>query len=135
MPSSRPRFRNRLAWVPLALAVFACGPPNDPLPDAMIGIWRNPAPGYEENTFEVRRHAIVIGIDQYQSVFHPILSVEEVTEDGDREFRIVYATEGGGESPMTVAFVAGTPPRLRIGARPDQWVREDQAPLLREDAR
>jgi hypothetical protein len=134
MPIPHPEFRYELALLSLLFAAFACSSPNDPLPEEMIGRWRNPAPGYDDNYFEIRTRSIVIGVNKYESKFHPIVSVEATTSGGAVEFRIEYATDEGGVAPLLVALEPGSPPRIRIGARPDRWVREDQAHLLDGDA-
>ncbi len=100
----------------------------------MLGVWRNPAPGYAENYFEIRRNSIVIGVDENESSFRPIVSVEATESGRETEFRFEYSLEGGRVAPLLVVLIPGNPPRIRIGARPDQWVREDHAHLLKQGA-
>ena len=116
------------------MTAFACGSPNDPLPEEVICIWRNSAPGYADNYFEIRRDAILIGIDAYQFKMHQIVSVQSTPSPGLTEFRIEYRADDGEAVPLLLAYTPGNPPRLRIGARPDQWVPEEHAHWLKKKA-
>jgi hypothetical protein len=126
--------RHRLAWAPLLLAALACGSPSDPLPEGMVGIWRNPAPGYAENYFEIRTDAILFGLEKYEFNLHAIASVQAEPSDGHTDIRIEYTTNNGETAPLLLVFIPGDPPRLRIGARPEQWIPEEHASWLKKEA-
>jgi len=125
--------RPGLTWVSLLFAAFACGAPNDPLPEEVIRIWRNPAPGYADNYFEIRKDSILIGIDEYQFKMHPIVSVQSNPSRGQTEFRIEYTADDGEAVPLLLVYMPGNPPTLRIGARPDQWIPEEHAHWLEKE--
>ncbi|MBW2391114.1 MAG: hypothetical protein JRG89_22155 [Deltaproteobacteria bacterium] len=126
--------RHQLTWASLFLVASACGSPNDPLPEEVIRVWRNPAPGFAENYFEIREDSILIGIDAYQFKMHSIASVESTASRGLTEFRIEYMADDGEAVPLLLVFTPGNPPRLQIGARPDQWVPEEHAHWLKNEA-
>jgi hypothetical protein len=120
--------------MPFLFAAFACGSPNDPLPEEVIRIWRNSAPGYAENYFEIRKEFILFGIDPYQFKIHEITGVQLKASARETELRIEYRAADGGAVPLLLVYTPGNPPRLRIGARPEQWVPEEHARWLNKEA-
>ena len=119
------------AGVCLLFAPVGCG--SDPLPGDLIQVWRNPAPGYRDLYFEIREGAIVFGTGDHSSRMHSIESVQLQRVGGATEIAIEYRAEDGEAVPLNLVHTPGSPPRLQIGSRKDQWIPEKHADWLKDE--
>ena len=117
----------------LVLAIIGCGTASDPLPEDLIGVWRNPAPGYEDRFFEVREGWVLFGVGKFDSRMHPIESIHADEVGSTTKLTIEYRAEDGEPVPLELVYVKGNPPHLRIGAREDRWIPEKFASWLQDE--
>ncbi len=116
----------------LLFSLVGCGS-SDPLPEELFQVWRNPAPGYRDTYFEVRRGSIIFGTGTYTFNSHPIRGVRSRRVGKTTEFTIEYRANDGETVLVNLLHTPGSPPRLRIGARPDQWIPEKYADWLKQE--
>jgi hypothetical protein len=116
----------------LALGVIACGA-TETLPPELLGTWRTDNPVLRESYFELREGWVVFGADRYRASMHPIRSVASTRSGGSTEYDIEYTDEDGAFLPLHLVYTPGSPPRLRVGQRPDAWVPESAAHWLKEE--
>lgn len=65
-------------------------------PDALLGVWKTSAPQYADRYFEVRKVALLFGMEGSVSIsINPILKVERVPGESVDFYVIHYAGEGG----------------------------------------
>lgn len=115
----------------LLFAPFGCG--SDPLPDDLIQVWLNPAPGYRDRYFEIREGSIVFGTGAYSLRIHSIERVRLQRVGEATEIAIEYRADDGETVPLNLVYTPGSPPRLRIGSRKDQWIPEKYADWLKDE--
>lgn len=118
----------------LLLTIGGCGSnAPEPLPDDLIQVWRNPAAGYKDHYFEIREEWVLFGTSDFGFKIHPIQSVHSKTVGKATEITIEYQADDGEAVPVFLVYTPGSPPHLRIGARPELWVPEKFASWLNED--
>ncbi len=117
--------------VSLLFALVGCG--SDPLPDDLIQVWRNPAPGYRDRYFEIREGSIIFGTGAYSFEMHSIERVRSRRVGKTTEITIGYRANDGETVPVNLVHTPGRPPHLRIGSRPDQWIPEQYATWLKDE--
>ncbi len=117
----------------LVLGIIGCGTSSDPLPEDLIGVWRNPSPGYVDRFFEVREGWVLFGAGKFDSKIHSIESIQVDEVGSTTKLTIEYRADDGEPVPLNLVYVRGNPPYLRIGAREDRWVPEKFATWLQDD--
>lgn len=126
--------RETVIGVSLLLAISGCGgDASEPLPEDLIQVWRNPAPGYEDRYFEIREQWVLFGTSDFTFKMHPIESVQSQHVDKVTKFTIEYRAADGESVPVHLVYTPGSPPHLRIGAREDLWVPEKFASWLKDE--
>ena len=117
--------------VSLLFALAGCG--SDPLPDDLIQVWRNPAQGYSDRYFEVREGSIIFGTGAHSSKMHSIERVRSQRVGETTELTIEYRADDGETVPLNLVHTPGSPPQLRIGSRPDQWIPDTYIGSLKDE--
>ena len=117
--------------VSLLFTLVGCG--SDPLPGDLIQVWRNPAPGYRDRFFEIQEGWIIFGssVDSYKA--HSIEGVRLRRVGETTEIAIEYRADDGETVPLNLVHTPGSPPQLRIGSRPDQWIPDTYIGSLKDE--
>jgi hypothetical protein len=98
------------------LAIFACSfgcqsEKEKAIPDALIGVWKTSAPGYENNSLELRKDEILFGVGRSEFSANSIFKVKTVRPDGERTSLItIYYTDGEGKDNAVSIYYDQTPP-------------------------
>ena len=117
----------------LALAGAACRGEPEVLPAELLGTWRTQNPEFRNSFFELREGWVVFGADGYTASMHPIHRVASKRSEASTEFAIEYLVDDGAALPLLLVYTPGSPPRLRVGRRPDAWVPESAAHWLAKE--
>jgi len=118
----------------LLFVIVGCGGgASEPLPDDLIQVWRNPAPGYKDRYFEIRKDWVLFGTSDFTFKMHPIERVQSERVGKTTEFTIEYRADDGEAVPVRLVYSPGSPPHLRIGIREDLWIPEKFASWLKKD--
>ena len=117
--------RHVMAGLSLLLAAAGCGNiASEPIPDGLIQVWRNPAPGYQDRYFEVRWDSVLFGLSNSAPKMHPIETVQSEKLGKTTKLEIEYRADDGEPVPLYLEYTPGSPPKLRIGVREDLWIPE-----------
>ena len=108
----------RAIWLLLALA----GCEAEPVPAALLHVWRTDAPAYAGRHLEIRKNTVVFGTGPYTSDFHPILGVDsKPVEPGSTLYTIHYRADDGARLQLRVVLTPGMPDLLRIDHLDEVW--------------
>lgn len=123
-------------WARFAAVAFAAlvGCAAEPVPDALLGVWRTAAPGYGDRFLRVASDSVAFGTGGDGSSSH-LLEDVEVTPLGEGRLRCVlhYALRDGAAAQLRLVLEPGPPPTLRFENREEAWHR-DQRRLARGGA-
>jgi len=98
------------------LAIFACSfgcqsEKEKAIPDALIGVWKTSAPGYENNSLELWKDEILFGVGRSEFSANSIFKVKTVHPDGERTSLItIYYIDGEGKDNAVSIYYDQTPP-------------------------
>lgn len=108
----------RAIWVLVALA----GCRAEPVPTALIHVWRTDAPAYRDRRLEIQKGMLVFGTSAYMSDLHPIVGVDsEPVEAGSTLYTIHYRADDGARLQLRVVLTPGKPDSLRIEHLDKVW--------------
>lgn len=119
------RSRNILA----ALAIFLClcGCQSDEystLPDELVGVYKTSAPGYEDNSLELRKDEIVFGVGDSKFTVNRILRVKIAPEAEAKTFLITigYSDQNGEEKETSLIYDQRGAESIRFKNQPQiEW--------------
>jgi len=105
------------------LAALACGPRRlDDVPADLLGTWRTQAPRYENNFFEVRRDALVLGVAGRELDVLPIREIDWTSDaEGNAIYRFHFVADEGYEDVLVVTRVGSGGRAIRLASRADLW--------------
>ncbi len=116
----------------LSLVLSSCGG-SEPLPDELLRVWRNPAPGFQDRYFELREGTLIFGTGGESFKLHSIERVESSRVGQSTAFSIGNRSDDGETVPLKLLHTPGSPAPLQIGSRPDRWIPEKDAHWLKEE--
>lgn len=106
------RWRIILAVLAIFVCLFGCqSEKEETIPDALIGVWKTSAPGYENNSLELRKDEILFGVGRSESSANSIFKVKTVSLAGEKTSLItIYYTDGEGKDNAVSIYYDQTPP-------------------------
>lgn len=106
----------RRSFILAALAVFVClfgcrSKKDESVPDALIGVWKTSAPGYEDNSLELRKDEILFGQGHSKFSDNSIFEAETIQLPDQKTLLItIHYTDEEGKDNVSSFFYDRTPP-------------------------
>jgi hypothetical protein len=116
--------------VAIVLATIACGPSNEELPEALVGVWRTDAPRYADRYLELQPGFVTFGTGPVSMDLYALASVssEPVKPPArGRLYTLVYTDGEGLPSSLRLIHDERNPSVLRLAHRREQWKRDATA--------
>lgn len=106
------RWRIILAVLAVSASFFGCRSEKDEtVPDELIGVWKTSAPGYEDNSLELKKDEILFGVGHSQVAVSIIYRVKTVRLAGEKNPLItIYFTDEEGKDNASSLYYDPTPP-------------------------
>jgi hypothetical protein len=129
------RLRNILPVLAILVCFFGCRSEEDQtIPDALVGVWKTSAPGYEDNSFELGKDEIVFGAGRSGFSVNSIYKVETVHQADEKTLLItIHSTDEDGKDNVTSIYYDETPPgSIRFKNQPQiEWRLFQRKPAVR----
>jgi len=107
----------------IALLCALAGCRAEPVPAALIHVWRTDAPAYRDRHLEIREDWLVFGTGGYGSELYPVVDVDsEPAEGAARRYTIHYRADDGARLELRVVLTPGKPDSLRIDHTDEIWL-------------
>lgn len=107
----------------IALLCVLAGCRAEPVPAALIHVWRTDAPAYRDRVLAIRESWLVFGTGGYGGDFYPIVDVDsERLEAASTRYTIHYRAEDGARLQLRVLLTPGKPDSLRIEHTDEVWL-------------
>lgn len=99
----------------IAVLCALAGCRAEPVPAALVHLWRSAAPAYRDHPLEIREGWLVFGTGGYTSELYPIVDIDsEPGEAGSTRYAIHYRADDGARLQLRVVLTPGRPDSLRI---------------------
>lgn len=98
------------------------------VPDYLVGVWKTPAPGYANNSMEIRKHAVLFETAPSVFAVNPVVNVEVSGADGEDLYTLHYSgDESGKEYTLSFYYYPENGGLIRFkGQKNLEWKRADQ---------
>ena len=114
---------HRRWWYAIALIGALVGCRREPVPAALIHVWRTDAPEYRDRHLEIREDLVVFGTGYGTSDVYAIVDVDaEPPGAKGRRYTLHYRTDDGARLQLRVILSPGTPESLRIEHTDEVWL-------------
>ncbi len=127
----------RFSYIPVLLLLFACligcgAEEDNALPEQLLGVWKSSAKGFEDNSLELRKDAIVFGAGGSEFNPNSIYKVEQTSEADGRIFLKVFFTDReGNDYDTSFSFNPKDGGSIRFKNRAEvEWKLADRKPNL-----
>jgi len=119
----------------IALLCVLAGWRAEPVPAALIHVWRTDAPAYRDRHLEIRSDWVVFGTGAYVSEMYPVVDVDsEPAEAGGHRYTIHYRADDGAQLQLRVVLTPGNPDSLRIDHTDEIWLADPASANPRKGA-
>lgn len=113
------RWRIVLAVLAIFVCFFGCGShseESETIPDALIGVWKTSAPGYEDNSLVLRKDEILFGVGPSEYSVNSIFKVTTARQPGEKAalITIYYTDEEGKDNASSIYYDQARPGSIRF---------------------
>jgi len=109
--------RNILPVLSICVSFLGCSSESEKtVPDALIGVWKTSAPGYEDNSLSLKKDAILFGVGKGKFTVNSVFKVETVHHPGEKDslITIYFTDEKGKDNAATIYYDTTHPQELRF---------------------
>jgi hypothetical protein len=117
----------------LVMLCALAGCRQEPVPAALIHVWRTDAPAYQDRHLEIRAEWLVFGTSAYGADLYPIVDLDsEPAEAGGTLYTIHYRADDGAHLQLRLVLKPGPPDSLRIEHLDEIWLAESTSARARK---